>query len=101
MQTIGTTLGYMFVGRLSEIYGRRWVMIVFTLFGLVGCETTPYSSLNPAYFFFLAIVAGTSHDLNTFIGANVGFYSLLVNAAPNCFRSLWALQLAHSAAMRF
>ncbi|OBT59086.1 hypothetical protein VE04_00710 [Pseudogymnoascus sp. 24MN13] len=54
MQTIGTTLGYMFVGRLSEIYGRRWVMIVFTLFGLVG-----------------SIVAGTSHDLNTFIGANI------------------------------
>ncbi|OJD11102.1 hypothetical protein ACJ73_09615 [Blastomyces percursus] len=54
MQTLGTTLGYMFVGRLSEIYGRRWVMIMFTLFGLVG-----------------SIVAGTAKDLNTFIGANV------------------------------
>ncbi|KFY91675.1 hypothetical protein V500_04545 [Pseudogymnoascus sp. VKM F-4518 (FW-2643)] len=54
MQTIGTTLGYMFVGRLSEIYGRRWVMIVFTLFGLVG-----------------AIIAGTAQNLNTFIGANI------------------------------
>ncbi|PGH36539.1 hypothetical protein GX50_00575 [[Emmonsia] crescens] len=54
MQTLGTTLGYMFVGRLSEIYGRRWVMIIFTLFGLVG-----------------SIIAGTAQDLNTFIGANV------------------------------
>ncbi|KFY03644.1 hypothetical protein O988_01318 [Pseudogymnoascus sp. VKM F-3808] len=54
MQTIGTTLGYMFVGRLSEIYGRRWVMIAFTLFGLVG-----------------SIIAGTAQNLNTFIGANI------------------------------
>ncbi|KAK2809258.1 hypothetical protein FQN50_003899 [Emmonsiellopsis sp. PD_5] len=53
MQTLGTTLGYMFVGRLSEIYGRRWVMITFTLFGLVG-----------------SIIAGTAQNLNTFIGAN-------------------------------
>ncbi|KLJ12199.1 hypothetical protein EMPG_09549 [Blastomyces silverae] len=54
MQTLGTTLGYMFVGRLSEIYGRRWVMLMFTLFGLIG-----------------SIVAGTANDLNTFIGANI------------------------------
>lgn len=49
MQTIGTTLGYMFVGRLSEIYGRRWVMIAFTLFGLIGCTLSIYPFLNIAY----------------------------------------------------
>ncbi|OJD19321.1 hypothetical protein AJ78_00680 [Emergomyces pasteurianus Ep9510] len=54
IQTIGTTLGYMFVGRLSEVYGRRWVMIVFTSLGLLG-----------------AIICATVKDFNTFIGAGV------------------------------
>lgn len=42
IQTIGTTLGYIFVGRLSEVYGRRWVMIIFTTLGLIGGDFPPH-----------------------------------------------------------
>ncbi|KAK2737750.1 hypothetical protein FQN57_007397 [Myotisia sp. PD_48] len=54
VQTTGMTVGYIFVGRLAEVYGRRWVMIIFTFFGIVG-----------------AIASATVKSFDAFVGAGV------------------------------
>ncbi|KIW82954.1 hypothetical protein Z517_02197 [Fonsecaea pedrosoi CBS 271.37] len=51
--TMGTAVGYILVGYLSDILGRRWTMIVFNTFGLIG-----------------GIVACTANTLDTLAGAN-------------------------------
>ncbi|KAL2758430.1 hypothetical protein ACRALDRAFT_2133342 [Sodiomyces alcalophilus JCM 7366] len=35
--TMGTSVGYLLVGRLSDMYGRRWIVLGTTILGLIGC----------------------------------------------------------------
>ncbi|OQV11338.1 hypothetical protein CLAIMM_15190 [Cladophialophora immunda] len=51
--TMGTAVGYMLVGYLSDILGRRWTMIVFNASGFIG-----------------GIVACTAKTMETLAGAN-------------------------------
>ncbi|EXJ87481.1 hypothetical protein A1O3_04441 [Capronia epimyces CBS 606.96] len=51
---ICVALGYMLFGRLSDIFGRRYFVVIGNLFGLIG-----------------AIVAATASNIRTLIGASV------------------------------
>ncbi|KAF4954933.1 hypothetical protein FGADI_4933 [Fusarium gaditjirri] len=35
--TMGSSIGFLIVGRLSDLYGRKWMVMSTTLLGLVGC----------------------------------------------------------------
>ncbi|CAG9947642.1 unnamed protein product [Clonostachys rosea f. rosea IK726] len=35
--TMGSSIGFLFVGRLSDLYGRKWMVMSTTGLGLVGC----------------------------------------------------------------
>ena len=52
--TLATAVGYTLIGRLSDIFGRRWFIIGTSLLGLVG-----------------NIIAATAQSVNTLIAANV------------------------------
>ncbi|ORY17850.1 trichothecene efflux pump [Clohesyomyces aquaticus] len=52
--TIGSGIGFLLCGRLSDIFGRKWMVMGTTFLGLVGC-----------------IVGGTAKNINTLIGANL------------------------------
>ncbi|KAF2473138.1 trichothecene efflux pump [Lindgomyces ingoldianus] len=52
--TIGSAIGFLLVGRLSDIFGRKWMVMGTSILGLLGC-----------------IVGGTAKSINTLIGANL------------------------------
>jgi MFS family permease len=52
--TLATAVGYTLIGRLSDIFGRRWFIIGASALGLVG-----------------NIIAATAQSVNTLIAANV------------------------------
>jgi MFS family permease len=52
--TLATAVGYTLIGRLSDIFGRRWFIIGTSILGLVG-----------------NIIAATAQSVNTLIAANV------------------------------
>ncbi|KAF2660508.1 fungal trichothecene efflux pump [Lophiostoma macrostomum CBS 122681] len=52
--TIGSAIGFLLVGRLSDIFGRKWMVLGCNILGLVGC-----------------IIGGTAKNINTLIGANL------------------------------
>lgn len=35
--TLGSSVGFLLVGRLSDMYGRRWMVLGTTILGLIGC----------------------------------------------------------------
>ncbi|KAH8658641.1 fungal trichothecene efflux pump [Tricladium varicosporioides] len=52
--TLGTAIGFLLVGRLSDIFGRKWMVMGTTFLGLIGC-----------------IVGGTAKSVGQLIGANL------------------------------
>ncbi|PVI06057.1 fungal trichothecene efflux pump [Periconia macrospinosa] len=52
--TIGSAIGFLLVGRLSDIFGRKWMVMGTSILGLLGC-----------------IVGGTAKNIDTLIGANL------------------------------
>lgn len=34
---MGSSIGFLLVGRLSDLYGRKWVVLGTTIIGLIGC----------------------------------------------------------------
>lgn len=52
--TLGSSLGFLLVGRLSDIFGRKWIIIACQVLGTVGM-----------------IVGGTANSINTLVGANL------------------------------
>ncbi|KAF2190996.1 trichothecene efflux pump [Zopfia rhizophila CBS 207.26] len=52
--TIGSAIGFLLVGRLSDIFGRKWMVMGTSILGLVGC-----------------IVGATAKSIDTLIGANL------------------------------
>ncbi|KAI1615921.1 siderophore iron transporter [Exophiala viscosa] len=52
--TLSLSVGYTLVGRLSDIFGRRWFFIGCSLLATIGC-----------------VVGGTAMNVNSLIGANV------------------------------
>ncbi|KAF2733064.1 fungal trichothecene efflux pump [Polyplosphaeria fusca] len=52
--TIGSAIGFLLVGRLSDIFGRKWMVMGTSILGLAGC-----------------IVGGTAKNIDTLIGANL------------------------------
>ncbi|KAF2019705.1 fungal trichothecene efflux pump [Aaosphaeria arxii CBS 175.79] len=52
--TIGSAIGFLLVGRLSDIFGRKWMVLGTSVLGLLGC-----------------IVGGTAQNIDTLIGANL------------------------------
>jgi MFS family permease len=52
--TIGSAIGFLLVGRLSDIFGRKWMVMGTSLLGLLGC-----------------IVGGTAKNIDTLVGANL------------------------------
>jgi MFS family permease len=68
---MGTAVGYMLVGYLSDILGRRWTMIVFNVLGLVGGNFSwPVETICLAHW-CSGIIACTAATLDTLAGANV------------------------------
>ena len=37
MWTLGSSIGFLLFGRLSDIYGRKWMVLGSTVLGLIGC----------------------------------------------------------------
>lgn len=52
--TLGTAIGFLLVGRLSDIFGRKWMVMGTSILGLVGC-----------------IIGATAKNIDTLIGANL------------------------------
>jgi MFS family permease len=83
---MGTAIGYILVGYLSDILGRRWTMIVFNIFGLIG-GNLPFKFTNKEYFGLLCpgTVACTASTLETLAGANVSrLKHLFCGIIENC-----------------
>lgn len=51
---LGNAIGFLLVGRLSDIFGRKWMMMGTSILGLVGC-----------------IIGATAKNIDTLIGANL------------------------------
>ncbi|KIH94343.1 siderophore iron transporter [Sporothrix brasiliensis 5110] len=52
--TLGSCIGFLLIGRLSDIFGRKWMVMGTTVLSLVGC-----------------IVGAVAKNVNTLIGANL------------------------------
>ena len=52
--TIGSAIGFLLVGRLSDIFGRKWMVMGTSILGLAGC-----------------IVGATAKNIDTLVGANL------------------------------
>jgi hypothetical protein len=52
--TLGLTIGFLIIGRLSDIFGRRWFFIIGNGIGCIG-----------------AIIGATTNEVDTLIGANL------------------------------
>ena len=52
--TIGSAIGFLLVGRLSDIFGRKWMVMGTSVLGLAGC-----------------IVGATAKNIDTLVGANL------------------------------
>lgn len=52
--TIGSSIGFLLVGRLSDIFGRKWMVIGTNVLGLIGC-----------------VIGGTAKNIDTLVGANL------------------------------
>lgn len=52
--TIGSAIGFLLVGRLSDIFGRKWMVMGTSVLGLCGC-----------------IAGAVAKDIDTLIGANL------------------------------
>jgi MFS family permease len=50
---LGSAIGFLLVGRLSDIFGRKWMMVGTTILSIIG-----------------NIVGATAHSINTLIAAN-------------------------------
>ncbi|KAK2673394.1 MFS transporter superfamily [Fusarium oxysporum f. sp. vasinfectum] len=51
--TMGSSIGFLIIGRLSDLYGRKWMVMSTTLLGLIGC-----------------IIGGTAKSLGMLIASN-------------------------------
>jgi MFS family permease len=80
--TLGLSVGFLIVGRFSDIFGRRWFFVGGNGIGLVG-----------------AIIGATANRVNSLIGANVlnglagavqiTFTAAIAELVPNKHRPLW------------
>jgi MFS family permease len=80
--TLGLSIGFLLVGRLSDIFGRRWFFIIGNSFALVG-----------------AIIGATANKVDNLIGANtlsglagavqISFTVAIAELVPNKHRPLW------------
>ncbi|RDW77754.1 hypothetical protein BP6252_05807 [Coleophoma cylindrospora] len=80
--TLGLSVGFLLVGRLSDIFGRRWFFILGNVFALIG-----------------AIVSGTANHVESIIGGNllgglagavqISFTVAISELVPNKHRPLW------------
>jgi MFS family permease len=51
---MGSSIGFLLVGRLSDIYGRKWMVISTSILGLIGC-----------------IIGSCAQNVEMLIGANI------------------------------
>ena len=82
--TLGLAVGFLIVGRLSDIFGRRWFFIIGNSFALIG-----------------AIMGATAQKVNTIIGGNllsglagavqISFTIAIAELVPNKHRPLWVV----------
>lgn len=80
--TLGLTVGFLVVGRFSDIFGRRWFFVGGNSLGLIG-----------------AIIGATAKNVNSLIGANtlngvagavqITFTAAISELVPNKHRPLW------------
>src|SRR3954447_12314986 len=80
--TLGLSVGFLIVGRLSDIFGRRWFFIGGNAFALIG-----------------AIVSATATHVDAIIGGNIlgglagavqiSFTVALAELVPNKHRPIW------------
>ncbi|KAH6714953.1 fungal trichothecene efflux pump [Leptodontidium sp. 2 PMI_412] len=80
--TLGLSVGFLVVGRLSDIFGRRWFFIIGNSFALIG-----------------AIVSATATHVESIIGGNllgglagavqISFTVAIAELVPNKHRPLW------------
>ena len=87
--TLGLSIGFLVVGRLSDIFGRRWFFIVGNAFALIG-----------------AIVSGTATHVESIIGGNllsglagavqISFTVAIAELVPNKHRPVWIVAIFFS-----
>ena len=80
--TLGLSVGFLVVGRLSDIFGRRWFFIIGNCFALVG-----------------AIISSTANHVEAIIGGNllggiagavqISFTVAISELVPNKHRPIW------------
>lgn len=54
MYTLGCSVGFLLVGRLSDLYGRKWMVLGTSMLGLIGC-----------------VIGSCAQTVETLIAANV------------------------------
>ncbi|KAF7561242.1 hypothetical protein G7046_g2904 [Stylonectria norvegica] len=79
MWTLGSSIGFLLFGRLSDIYGRKWLVLGCTILGLVGC-----------------VIGSCAQNVETLIAANMcngiaaagqlSFGIILGELVPNKYR---------------
>lgn len=82
--TLGLSVGFLIVGRLSDIFGRRWFFIIGNTFALIG-----------------AIIGATANHVDDLIGGNllgglagsvqISFTVAIAELVPNKHRPLWVV----------
>jgi MFS family permease len=87
--TLGLSVGFLIVGRLSDIFGRRWFFIIGNSFALIG-----------------AIIGATANHVDDLIGGNllgglagavqISFTVAIAELVPNKHRPLWVVGIFFS-----
>lgn len=99
MWTLGSSIGFLLFGRLSDIFGRKHMLIGAQVLSVIGCIGKMILSFGTYERLILPIIVGaTAQSINTLIGANLlNGLSAAAQLSFGIFRKFWAQTLTRCA----